>query len=337
MRTKHSSSGQTQIPIIPDSRFEEIMDKKVIPYLASICACGYMEILPGGGSLYYEAYRPEDAKGAVVISHGYTESTEKYKEVIYYFVKAGYQVYLADHRGHGRSFRETDHPNMVHVNRFTDYVKDLHAFVTGIVQPSCGSLPLYLYAHSMGGCIGAFYLEIYPHTFQKAILTAPMLGISVGIPPLMGRILGRIMMRLHRENTYAPGQHAFVPGENFKNSCSACPHRYHYYQVKKEKTPLFQNSGSSYGWAYQSLNACNFIRQKKNCRRIAVPVLVFQSTNDSTVKGSAIRHFVGNAPTARLVRVPGSKHEIYNSPARVLKGYYGRIFRFLGEDAPENA
>ena len=53
MRTKHSSSGQTQIPIIPDSRFEEIMNKKVIPYLASICACGYMEILPGGGSLYY--------------------------------------------------------------------------------------------------------------------------------------------------------------------------------------------------------------------------------------------------------------------------------------------
>ena len=210
MRTKHSSSSQTQIPIIPDSRFEEIMDKKVIPYLASICACGYMEILPGGGSLYYEAYRPKDARGAVVISHGYTESIEKYKEVIYYFVKAGYQVYLADHRGHGRSFRETDHPNMVHVNRFTDYVKDLHAFVTGIVQPSCGSLPLYLYAHSMGGCIGAFYLEIYPHTFQKAILTAPMLGISVGIPPLMGRILGRIMMRLHRENTYAPGQHAFV-------------------------------------------------------------------------------------------------------------------------------
>lgn len=329
MRTKHISSGQAQIPIIPDSRFEEIMDKKVIPYLTSICQTGYMEILPGGGSLYYESYCPQGAKGAVVISHGYTESIEKYKEVIYYFVKAGYQVYLADHRGHGRSFRETTHPNMVHVNRFTDYVKDLHAFVTGIVQPSCGSLPLYLYAHSMGGCIGAFYLEIYPHTFQRAILNAPMLGISVGIPALAGRILGRIMMCLHRENTYAPGQHAFVPGKNFKDSCSACLQRYRYYQRKREQNPLLQNSGSSFGWAYQSLNACNFITQKKNCKRIAVPVLVFQSTDDSTVKGSAIVNFVRHTPTAHLVRVPGSKHEIYNSPARVLRGYYDKIFRFL--------
>lgn len=331
MRTKYISAFQTEIPLIPDARFGEIMDKKVVPYLASICRKGYMEILPGGGSLYYEAYCPRGAKGAVVICHGYTESIEKYKEVIYYFVRAGYQVYLADHRGHGRSFRETAHPNMVHVNRFTDYVKDLHAFVTGIVQPSCGPLPLYLYAHSMGGCIGAFYLEIYPHTFQKAVLTAPMMGISVGMPPLAGRILGRVMMCLHRENIYAPGQHPFVPGENFKNSCSASLGRYRYYQVKKEKNPLFQNSGSSYGWVYQSLNACNFITQKKNCKRIAVPVLVFQSANDSTVKGSAIARFVRHTPTAHLVRVPGSKHEIYNSPSRVLKNYYDRIFRFLSD------
>ncbi len=331
---KRLSSSQTtrragRVRIIPDSRFRQEMDGRVVPYLASLCRSGYMEVTTGGGSLYYESYRPENALGAVVISHGYTESIEKYKEVIYYFVKAGYQVYLADHRGHGRSLRETGHPNMVHVNRFTDYVKDLHAFVTGIVEPACKGLPLYLYAHSMGGGIGAFYLEIYPHTFEKAILTAPMLGIRMGIPAISGRLLGRIMMWLHREDTYAPGQHAFVPGEHFKDSCSACLERYRYYQRKKEQNPLFQSSGSSYGWAYQSLNACNFITQKKNCRRIAVPVLVFASTNDSTVKGSSILRFVKNTPTARLVRVPGSKHEIYNSPAAVLKKYYGRIFRFL--------
>lgn len=331
---KRLSSSQTpdqarKVPIIPDSRFRQEMDDVVVPFLTSLCQSGYMEVTPGGGGLYYESYRPGNARGAVVISHGYTESIEKYKEVIYYFVKAGYQVYLADHRGHGRSLRVTSHPNMVHVNRFTDYVKDLHAFVTGIVKPACKGLPLYLYAHSMGGGIGAFYLEIYPHTFRRAVLTAPMLGIRVGIPAIPARLLGRVMMRLHREDTYAPGQHGFVPGENFKESCSACLERYLYYQAKKEKNPLFQNCGSSYGWAYQSLNACNFITQKKNCKRIAVPVLVFASTNDSTVKGSSILRFVGNTRTARLMRVPGSKHEIYNSPAAVLEKYYGKIFRFL--------
>lgn len=282
------------------------------------------------GCLYYESYRPSNATGAIVISHGFCESAEKYKEVIYYFTKAGYQVYLAEHRGHARSLRETDHPNMVHIHRFADYVEDLHTFITQIVIPASRGLPLYLYAHSMGGAVGTLYLETYPDIFRKAVLTAPMLGILLGsVPEPCVRALGRIMVSLHRANTYPPGQRPFQPGERFENSCCTNYERFQYYQAKKEVEPLFQNSGSSYGWIYHSLNACHLITQKKNCAKITAPVLVFRSTCDTLVKASSIRRFVKNTPGARLIDIDESRHEIYSSSCVVLENYYREIFSFL--------
>lgn len=353
-----TNAWKKDIKIIPDGQFKDTMNKEAIPFLMSIFRSGYVNVcqtltpsanqyisskLPHSAvspvddktsvksqRLYYESYCPSNPIGAIVISHGFCESAEKYKEVIYYFAKAGYQVYLAEHRGHARSLRETDHPNMVHVLRFTDYVDDLHTFIRKVVVPSAKGLPLYLYAHSMGGAIGALYLETYPDIFRKAILTAPMLGISMGpIPAPCVRAFGRIMVSLHKENTYSPGQHAFYPGEKFEDSCSANYERFQYYQVKKEANPLFQNSGSSYGWGYQALNACHFITQKRNCQKITVPVLVFRSAHDALVKASSIRRFVKNTPFARLITIDQSRHEIYNSSALVLEDYYREIFAFL--------
>ena len=319
--------------ILPETCFHESMDREVIPYLSAICRSDYLPIDPSRGDdgrLYYEVYRPANARGAIVISHGFCETIEKYKEVIYYFTKMGFQVYLADQRGHGRSLRDTSHPNMVHINRFEDYVETFHHFLLSVVKPNCGNLPLYLYAHSMGGGIGALYLETYPDTFQKAILTSPMLAISMGpVPAFLAKALGFIMVRIGRSESYAPGQHAFLPGEKWEESGSACRERFSYYQHKKESTPLFQNSGSSYGWAYQSLCTCRKITQKRNCMKVTVPVLVFQSFHDTFVKPSAIKCFVQNTPTAKLVPIKGSRHEIYNSHQEVLIPYYQEIFRFL--------
>ncbi|MDE5907868.1 MAG: alpha/beta hydrolase [Lachnospiraceae bacterium] len=284
------------------------------------------------GSLYYEAYRPALSVGAVVISHGYCESAEKYKEVIYYFTQAGYEVYIAEHRGHGRSFRETPHPNMVHVSDFNNYVTDLHTFINTIVKPHTNDMPLYLFAHSMGGAIGALYLETYPETFTRAILSAPMLALSMKpFPVPWAMALGRIMICLHRDGNYAPGQHAFSPGRSFEKSGSSCPERFYYYQEKRESSPCFQNSGSSYGWAYRSLNACRFITQKRNCDKITVPILVFRSLYDGVVEPSGILRFVKNTPSSRLIAFDGSRHEIYNSPAAILENYYQEIFKFLTE------
>lgn len=333
--------------ILTDLEFDTAMAETVVPFLESVRRAGYVDVSPSDRAgkqpssgptekkrLYYEAYCPGNAKGAIVVSHGFSESIEKYKEVIYYFTQAGYQVYLADHRGHGRSSRDTCHPHMVHINRFMDYVDDLHTFILKEVKPSCQGLPLYLYAHSMGGCIGALYLETYPDTFQKAILTSPMLGIIMAVPTPCALALGRVMASLHRQESYAFGQSSYSPDDKFEDSCSSSLPRFQYYQRKRAANPLFQTSGASYGWSYQSLCACRYATEKRNCKKITVPVLVFLSLNDSLVKASAIRRFVSRTPSAELIKIRGSKHEIYNSPAPVLEKYYKSLFTFLERSFP---
>ena len=313
--------------IIEDKKLKLTMDMQALPFLNTIMKSGKTS-----AGLYYEAYPTENARGAIVISHGFCESIEKYKEMIYYFVKAGFQVYLADHRGHGRSRRDTAHPNMVHIKHFTDYTEDLHSFITEIVKPSAGSLPLYLYAHSMGGAIGVLYLETWPDTFKKAVLNAPMLRINMGPFPLsLALALAFIMKKLHREEHYAPGQHAFVSGERYTESGSACEERFQYYQDKKDTNACFQTSGSSYGWAYESIHACSQMLKKENCARIPIPVLVFQAEKDILIKASGLRRFLKYTKSASLIKIPGSKHEIYNSTASVLKAYYRAVFTFLTE------
>ena len=65
---------------------------------------GYIESYDST-AIYYRTYRIPQAKAAIVISHGFCEFAEKYKEVIYYFLKNGYSVYVPEHRGHGYSDR----------------------------------------------------------------------------------------------------------------------------------------------------------------------------------------------------------------------------------------
>ena len=86
--------------------------------------------------------------------------------MIYYFLQAGYSVFIAEHRGHGRSERRLSNMDKVYVESFAQYVRDLRIFVNKIVKRHQNEM--ILFAHSMGGAIGALYLQRYPGVFQKA-------------------------------------------------------------------------------------------------------------------------------------------------------------------------
>ncbi len=223
-KTVLKENNSCRMQCIAEENLEQEMDSQVEPFLKQVQICGWMEVAPEGGEsqerdvasadstsqksenapedgvaqrktaktggLYYELYPQETQKGTIVISYGFTESCLKYHELIYYFYLQGYQVAIMDHRGHGKSMREVEDHTIVHIGLFSRYVKDLHRFVKTVVKPMAKDLPLYLYAHSMGGCIGAFYLEQYPEDFAKAVLNAPMLGVNLGgVPSWAARVL----------------------------------------------------------------------------------------------------------------------------------------------------
>lgn len=282
----------------------------------------------------YTSPRAEEKwRGIVIISHGYTENSEKYREVIYYFLKMGYHVYIPDHCGHGRSYRLTDELFLVHIDRYERYVEDLLS-VAHCAESDYGTLPIYLYGHSMGGGIAAAAVAASPNLFKKVILTSPMIRPDTRpLPWKLAAFIARIACMLGRSAHSLPTGRPFDDSETFELSSAMSRARFDYEQDIRRAEPLFQNTCGTYRWTLSAAKLHRFL-MRSAWKRIRIPLLLFQAENDYIVSGKAQYQFLQRinrrhkAPTW-LIKVPDSKHEIYNANYETLVKYWTKIFRFL--------
>lgn len=134
--------------LIDENRYADEMREMVLPALATCRSEGWMAPadddglppLQRAGKLHYVCYDAakfdrlgEDGaaatfRGAVVISHGFTEFAAKYAEMVWYFLLAGYSVCVFEHRGHGYSARDVDNSSLVWIDDWRRYVADLAKF-----------------------------------------------------------------------------------------------------------------------------------------------------------------------------------------------------------------
>ena len=314
---------------IKDEGYAQQIREVVEPCLNACRECGYYE-RQTGVPLYYEAYTVENPRGNVIIVHGFTENVEKYREVIYYFIKEKYQVYLMDHRGHGRSFREagTSDCSLTHVENFEDYIEDLHGFIEEVVTERADlNVPFYLYAHSMGGAVAVRYLQMYPGRIEKAVLTAPMLGILLNMPESAAFLTAAVMKKCKKAYHYLPGHGPFTGTQSFRDSVSSSKERYEFFEEKRKSCPYYQNNGGSYGWMLEAEKMIRAIRREK--RNIQIPICIFAAEKESLVTLKDQLALAERTPDSRVVMVSGSKHEIFMAPEAIQAQYWRYIFRFL--------
>lgn len=314
--------GEQACHCLDEEQYEAQMTEVVEPYLQKMGIKGKSE------GLYFEFYGQREPKGTVVISHGFTESCEKYHELIYYMHRAGYQAAVLDHRGHGKSLREVEDPQLVHVENFSMYVEDMHRFIRTEVLPRAKERPLYLYAHSMGGCIGTLYLERHPEIFQKAVLNAPMYGINNGnIPDFAARLLCRMAALLGKKKERLFTMGIFDPQEPFETSGGDSLARHNYYLKRRREIPAYQTSCASYGWALEAMKAGKRAIALQHAANICIPVLLFQAERDTFVRAKEQELFLSRIPKGRKILVD-SKHEISRMPSDRLEPYVSEILAF---------
>lgn len=315
--------------IISEKDYQRRMDEEVVPVLERQRQSGWFHP-EGTGRLYYERYGGRSGKGAVVIVHGFSESAEKYVELIYYFLQAGYRVYIYDQRGHGRSARAVEDLSLVHIDDYEQYLTDLACFAEKIVRKENEKLPLYLYGHSMGGGIGAAFLEQHPDVFRKAILSSPMIRPLTGEVPFgAAYLIAKAQARAGKGGQYVAGQHGFRADETFEDSAATSRQRYEYYYQKKQREKLFQTNGASYSWLKEAARMSKDVLKKGNCRKIRTEILLFQAGQDDFVEPGAQERFVSQVESARLIPVAGAKHEIYMGTDQVVQVYMEQILEFL--------
>ncbi len=111
-----------------------------------------------------------EATHVVLLAHGYGEHIGRYRHVAEALVANGGVVYGVDHLGHGSS--EGERVLMVDVE---EVVSDFH-LLDQAARAEHPGLPVALIGHSMGGLIGARYLQRYGDTLATAVLSGPVIG-----------------------------------------------------------------------------------------------------------------------------------------------------------------
>ena len=316
---------------ITEENYIQQMRDEVEPWLAARMEAGFDERVKGQ-PIYFEHYRTDSPKGVIVISHGFTESIRKYSESICYMLQAGYEVWGVDHRGHGHSYRPNDNRFVVHAERFEDYMLDLVHLTETRVKPAAGALPLYLFCHSMGGCVGAMTIERYPALFDKAVLSSPMLGVVLGnVPAPVACAVLRV------KGAGAKGREPMAPvtamtetEEDYAASAANSECRFRYYTRKKLADPLLQTCAPSMDWIRESVRACRAVCSKKETAKIRIPVLLFQAGRDTYVRADAQDRFAAQVPSCERQRFPELRHELYMSDSAMLIPYWEKVFAFLG-------
>lgn len=323
--------GLTHVDVLPEDNYDEVMVNQVEPLLQRYRNKGVLTIVRGM-RLHYEYYLCADPVGAVVISHGFTESAEKFREMTYYFLTAGYSVFALDHRGHGKSYREIENTVLTHIGKFQDYVDDLDLFVQRIVRPNAVNLPLYLFGHSMGGAIGAMYLSQNPVTFRRAVLNAPMISPKTnGIPQWMARALAGIACLSGNGKKPVFTDWDFEENEAFETSADTSFQRFEYYRQKRLHYRHLRNTVPTFGWLLQATGVTATLLNRANCATVQSPVLLFQAEDDAFVHSRPQEEYVARIPHGELVKIPGSKHEIYMSSNPVLQPYLDQILTFFSK------
>ena len=316
------------INLIREEEYPLVMRDIVEPVLSEIREDVYIDVK--GGKYHAEVYEDENAERAIVIVHGYTESAEKFREMTWYLLDAGFSVFAIDHRGHAQSLRQVADTSITHVDKFDDYVDDLDAFIEQVVLPRIKGLPLCILGHSMGGAVTALELMRHPERFARAVLNAPMIAaVSEPFPRKGAQLLGAVMCLLGKAKERAFVGKPFDPArEKFETSHMTSKARFDYYQKKRNARKELQNCSPSYSWVREGMGVTDQLLRKKNTDKIKTPVLLCQAARDSIVCLPQQNQFVEQVQNALLVSFD-AKHEIYSSEDSVLEGYYNMIVDFL--------
>ena len=317
------------INLIREEEYPLVMRDIVEPVLSEIREDVYIDVK--GGKYHAEVYEDENAERAIVIVHGYTESAEKFREMTWYLLDAGFSVFAIDHRGHAQSLRQVADTSITHVDKFDDYVDDLDAFIEQVVLPRTKGLPLCILGHSMGGAVTALELMRHPERFARAVLNAPMIAaVSEPFPRKGAQLLGAVMCLLGKAKERAFVGKPFDPArEKFETSLITSRARFEYYQRKRCARKELQNCSPTYSWVREAAGVTEPLVHRAGL--IRVPVLLCQAMQETIVKTAEQNAFISKVPDGKLARFD-TKHEIYSAHDELLGDYVNKVIDFLNED-----
>jgi len=269
------------------------------------------------------------ARGTIVLFPGRTEVIEKYGAVAPALMAGGLGLVALDWRGQGLSDRAGPDPLMGHVGDFAEYQADVAAYLAAVRALGLAE-PLYLLAHSMGGCIALRSLQ-KGFAPRAAAFSAPMWGLAMSP---RDRVLGWGLSTLARATgqgqRYVPGPRSEMTLDTMAfetNVLTTDRAAFARMQAQVRAVPALALGAPSLGW----LNAA--LRETRALARLpspAVPALAAVGTLEKVVDPAAIASRMARWPGGRLLRYPGAEHEWLMERAEVRDDFVAQALGHFG-------
>ena len=277
---------------------ETELDKRLLTEINAFWQQGQFSSFSGVEQvrINYAAFVEQQNQECIVLVTGRSESYLKYQELAFDLHQQGFNLFIIDHRGQGLSQRLLANNHKGYVKNFDDYAHDLHHFIKTIVAKSCASNneQPHLLAHSMGGAIAIRMMQLYPLSVKSAVLTSPMIAVNNGnIPNWLAKTLisagDKLESWFSDEADYFIGQTGFKETPFSENELSQSTVRYQNFLDVYQQNTEIQLGGVTTHWLAEALKATKNIFAE--LPKLAKPILVMQSANDTVVSNEAQDEF----------------------------------------------
>jgi lysophospholipase len=278
------------------------------------------------------------ARGTMCVFQGRSECIEKYFEVVADLRRRGFAVAAMDWHGQGGSDRLLFNPRKGHVRSFADFDRDLAAFMTEIVRPSCRP-PYFALAHSMGGNILLRNAAEPSSWFARIVLSAPMIEIAeaqLKPGPGLARVYAEVLAGLGLGWLYASGgTDASVESAPFENNpLTTDAERYARNRMIIETAPALGLGSPTIGWLRAALRSIARVSAPDYPLKVKVPLLLFAAGMDTIVSTTAIEEFGQRLKVGTNVLLSHARHEILQETDAVRKDFWAAFDAYMGVDAP---
>jgi lysophospholipase len=269
-------------------------------------------------------------RGTVCLFQGRTEFIEKYFETIGDLTSRGFAVATLDWRGQGLSQRRWKNSRRGYVASFFQFQRDLDAFMQDFALPECPP-PFYALAHSMGGCVLLHGLRRRPLWFERAVLTAPMLGLP-------GRSAGPAAEAFATVSVAFGFGFAFVPGANrydaLKGGFDGNPltgdaRRFARLVALYRAAPQLFIGGPTLGWLHAAYRAMAALQDARAVADVTLPVLIVAAGADRVVANSPLHALTRRLRTGHLITLDGSRHEILMERDPIRAAFFAAFDAFV--------
>lgn len=269
-------------------------------------------------------------KGVFLLLHGRAEFIEKYEQVARQLQGKGFHVISPDWRGQGLSSRELENRQKGHIYRFDDYVDDLEALYSKVVEPY--GLPVYILAHSMGGHIALRFISRQPLKVKKVVLASPMVDIEMSaVLKSVSKFIAKKLSKTSFVKKYTMGSGDYSSRKaTFKgNKLCHDPGKYRIMHYEIENNPDLAVGGVTWGWLNAAFDSIEILKRDDIIDKIITPILLISAEKDAIVSSRAQEKLSSKLSNCVFISIKGAFHELFFEETEISNQLWDAFDRFI--------